>query len=237
MQQITLELFAPEAPTFENFIVGHNAEAVAALRALAQRTPAPDARLAAQVIVLWGAPGVGKSHLLEALATAARAAGRHALAATPHELCADPFVETDLLILDEVDRYDREGQAAAFTAFNHVQARGGAIAAACTEAPLTSPLRPDLRSRLGSGLVFEIRALPQDALPSLLRAYSAQCGFTIGDEVLAYVLTRYARDVRSLREALRAIDRLSLATHRPVTIPLARAALAALERQRRGHPC
>ncbi len=227
-RQLTLDLFSPEPPSFENFIVGRNAEAVACLRALAQGDDALSGSLAvSRAITLWGTPGVGKSHLLAAVAARAP---RDALHSSAEALIENPFPDARLLLVDDVDGFDADPQGALFTAFNHVTAAGGRVVATLSTAPLASGLRSDLRSRLGSGLVFEILQVPQDDLPGLMRGYCAQAGFEVSDEVLAYLLSRHSRDLPSLRRVLRALDRWSLAERRPVTVPLARAVLAALER-------
>jgi DnaA family protein len=226
-RQLTLDLVTPEPPNFDNFIVGQNAEAVACLRAFAEGREALTGTLAAsRAVTLWGAPSVGKSHLLTAVATLAAGDALHCRA---EALIGNPFPDARLLLVDDVDRFDADAQGALFTAFNHVTGAGGRVITALSTAPLASALRPDLRSRLGSGLVFEILPVPQDELPSLMRGYCAQAGFQVSDEVLAYLLSRHSRDLPSLRRVLRALDRWSLSERRPVTVPLARAVLAALE--------
>ncbi|MFN3629019.1 MAG: HdaA/DnaA family protein [Casimicrobiaceae bacterium] len=227
-RQLTLDLFTAEPPTFGNFIIGRNAEAVACLRALAEGGDAPPASLvASRAVTLWGAHGVGKTHLLKAIEAANPG---EAVCCDADALLRNPFPDAGLLLLDDVDRFDARAQAALFTAFNHVSGAGGRVISTLSCAPLASGLRADLRSRLGSGLVFEILPIPQDELPSVLRGYCAQAGFQVSDDVLAYLLSRHSRDLPSLRRVLRALDRWSLAEQRPVTVPLARAVLAALER-------
>jgi len=228
--QLTLELFAPEPPSFDNFITGCNAEAVQHLRQVVARHAMPTAVAACRhafesaCICLWGPTAVGKTHLLSAL----EAAHASALRVTTETLTSSPFIEQRLLLIDDVDRLSPTDQGWLFTAFNHVTQRGGAVIATLSRPPLATDLRPDLRSRLGSGLVFELAPLPEEALPDLLRRHCAARGFAIDDEVIAYVLTHHRRDARSLRTLLSAMDRLSLAERRPVTMALARTAMAAL---------
>jgi DnaA family protein len=51
-------------------------------------------------------------------------------------------------------------------------------------------------------------------------------GFALGEEVAAYLLTHSRRDMGSLMAALDSLDRYSLETGRPVTVPLLKEALA-----------
>src|SRR5690348_4951584 len=70
-EQLILDLARPEAPSFANFVAGANREAVAASSSLASGTlPHPG-------LLVWGAPGGGKSHLLHAAGTAAREQDRY----------------------------------------------------------------------------------------------------------------------------------------------------------------
>ena len=79
-EQLILDLAQPEPATFANFVAGANREALAALAALASGA----SREAG--LLLWGAHGAGKSHLLDACASAARIAMR------PVVRCASPRV-------------------------------------------------------------------------------------------------------------------------------------------------
>ncbi|MDR3415987.1 MAG: DnaA/Hda family protein, partial [Nevskia sp.] len=70
--QLTLSVQLAEAAAFDNFHAGPNAAAVAALRELAE---ADGGRAS---ILLHGASGSGRTHLLQAVARAAARLGRRA---------------------------------------------------------------------------------------------------------------------------------------------------------------
>ena len=71
MYQLPLDLHRIEAPSLENFVVGRNGEVLAQLRLLREGAALSGAAL----IYLWGEPGCGKSHLLQALVGAPRVLG------------------------------------------------------------------------------------------------------------------------------------------------------------------
>jgi len=212
--QIPFDFFEAEAPGFDNFVVGANAEVLARLRAVA----ADPGGL--RMLALWGGPGVGKSHLLRAVATAAGASAL--LLGADATFPADPFVAAKLLCVDDADRLDDARQSWLFTAFNHVAQAGGITVATGSTAPSQWPLRDDLRTRMGSGLIHEVQPLPQDSLPAALAAYARARGFALSNEVLTYILSYSRRDIASLCQTLAGLDRLSLAGKRGVTIPLVR---------------
>jgi DnaA family protein len=216
-EQLVFELVAPGTATFATFVAGRNAEAVVALERLAA---APGGETS---VVLWGASGAGKSHLLAASVAAAVRHGRTAhLVATPAQ--ADPALAVDgaLVAVDDVDRADPDAAARLFTLYNQIRERGGTLVAASAQPPARLALRDDVRTRLGWGLVFEIVPLADDEKPSALAAYARERGFALGDEVIGYLLAHGRRDMRALVATLAALDRLSLAQKRPVTVPLVR---------------
>lgn len=212
-----------EPPTFANFVAGPNGEAVAALR----RAALGDAL---DGVLLWGAEGTGKSHLLRAVVDEAARAGRAArYFATPADADANLDIAGDApcIAVDDIDRADAAAQARLFTLFNAVRARSGTFIAASRMPAARTALRDDLRTRLGWGLTFEIRALADADKPAALAAYARGRGFELGDEPVAYLLAHGRRDIGSLIAAIHALDRLSLSTRRPITVPLLREWMAA----------
>jgi DnaA family protein len=197
MQQLVLNIGPAAEPDFDNFVAGPNAEALAAVRNLA----AGATREA--VLYLWGERGSGRTHLL-------RAAAR-----------ANPA----LLIADDVEKLDDPGQQRVFAAINAARQGEPPVLAAGGQPPAQLVLREDLRTRLAWGLVYQLKPLGDDDKASHLRAEAARRGLRLPDEVLAYLLTRLPRDLASLTGVLEALDRYSLSTHRPVTVPLVREAL------------
>jgi DnaA family protein len=199
-RQLALPLSAPPVPTLENFVAGSNGELLARLRELAAGRP-PEA-----VIYLWGAPGSGRSHLLAA--------------------CARPGVT----VADDVEALDAAGQQALFNAINAAREEGGCVLAAGAAPPAQLALREDLRSRLGWGLVYEVKPLTDAERALYLRAEAERRGLRLADEVVWYLLSHVRRDMPSLRALLEQLDRASLEQHRRVTLPLVREALKAFER-------
>jgi DnaA-homolog protein len=219
-EQLVFDLAASEPPSFSNFLPGRNAEAVAAVKALAAGS-VPETG-----VLLWGAPGAGKTHLLRAAARAAEARGAPvAYVADPGMLLAqDPgWLATQTIIaIDGIDLATSDAQAVVFRLYNALKERGGNLLAASGVSQPALPLREDLRTRLGWGLVYEITPLADTEKPAALAAYAAQRGFRLGDDVIGYLLAHGRRDMPALLAALSALDRHSLAVKRPITVPLLR---------------
>jgi len=218
VEQLTFELAAPEPPTFSNFVAGRNAEALAKLRQVAQG----EAR--ETVLLLWGPPGSGRSHLLQAAiaAAASRRPSCYCPSASADAMPGEPPGPSALVAVDDVDRADAAAQGRLFTLYNRLQDSGGQLLVAAAAPPGQLPLRDDLRSRLGWGLVYEVLPLPDDDKPQALAGYARERGFRLGDDVIAYLLSHGRRDMPTLVATLAALDRYSLASKRPVTVPLLR---------------
>ncbi len=198
MRQLPLDISRPSEPDFDNFVAGANAEALARVRELAAGS------LREAIVYLWGAPGSGRSHLL-------RAAAR-----------ANP----SLAVVDDVEALDADAQQRLFGAINAARDGRGAVLAAGSAPPLALSLREDLRTRLGWGLVYELRPLAEEEKLRHLQAEAGRRGLTLSNEVALYLLSRVPRDMATLVAVLDALDRHALARKRPLTLALAREVLA-----------
>ena len=216
MRQLILELLPEAAPDLDNFVAGSNGEVIAGLCRWLQPGNGETC------LFLWGDAGAGKTHLL-------RASGAHYI-----DSAADPALATlaeddtrsgGRIAIDNVEALDASGQIALFNAFNRLRASGGALLAAGNEPPLRLKLREDLRTRLGSGLMFRVHALTDAEKIAALAAQAKARGLRLPPEAFPYILARAPRDMRSLAAILVALDRLSLEQKRPITLPLLREVL------------
>jgi len=234
-RQLLLDVLTPPAATLENFLPGPNTPAWTAARAL----------VPGRAIYFWGVPGCGRSHLLRALAAVADDSGRtgrylcagQSAAAALHTLAhADDLTLPRLIAVDDVHRMDADEQAALFALYNRWRELAStecafALAVAGDCAPLAADFRVDLRTRLGWDLVFRLQPLSDSEKRAALQRQAAERGLTLTPEVLNWILTRCARDMRALTGLLDALDRYSLAEQRPITIALLRAMLADADAQ------
>jgi DnaA family protein len=86
-------------------------------------------------------------------------------------------------------------------------------------------LRDDVRTRLGAGLVFQLRLLSDEEKAEALSGHASGRGFTLPTELIQYLLHHGRRDLPSLMAVVDALDEYSLQTKRPVTLPLLREVL------------
>jgi DnaA family protein len=214
MKQIPLEIVTEQPRSFDNFLPGANALAVTHLAALAAGAPP---------VYLWGPEGSGKTHLLQATAQRFQAHGGRVgsfAAGDPTPWAhAEPWT---LILLDDVDTYDADQQRAAFALFVEAATHGLPLVAAGHAPPVDLALREDLRSRLGWGHVFALAPLGEAEARAALRREADRRGVFLSDEVMSYLLTRFARDLKHLMAQLDRLDAFALASKRAITVPLLR---------------
>jgi DnaA family protein len=217
MKQLPLDLQLPEPFGFDDFLIGPNLEAFLALKAASDGAPGDP------VIYLWGNAGVGKRHLLHASVARAQAAGSSArywdAAVERLDESAHGYA---LLAVDHVDGLDDAAQVVLFGLINAQREAGGVIVIAGFQPPRLQGLREDLRTRLGSGLVFEILPPDDEDKAALLRHRARARGCVVDEAVCRWLVTHHSRDLASLTRLLDELDRAALAAGRPMTLPFVR---------------
>ncbi len=224
-QQIPLAFNKYEQIDFELFEVGQNQAVLKYLANLfAQKSDS-------QIAYLWGAPGSGKSHLLQAACTAA-AQNKLTVAYIPLREASElspamlEGLETLALIcLDDIDDVagKSDWEEAIFHLYNRLRDARIPLLISSNCSPLASEVHlPDLKSRLAWGQVFHLLPLSEsEALNSLIRRARSR-GFDLPDEVADYLIKRVSRDMHSLFSVLDKLDRASLVAKKKLSVPFVR---------------
>lgn len=225
MRQLALELVEPPAPAFDNYVAGRNAEALERLAAIAAGESAE------RFVYLWGVAGSGRTHLLKAVEGAMQRAGRPCayVACDAGTRALPDATALVCLLVDDVERLPAEGQIALFNAYNALRERGAALIAAGDAPAVQLPLRPDVVTRLGWGLVHHVQPLSDEEKTCALTERANERGFALSEGIADYLLQHVARDLGSLLATLDALDRYSLEAKRPVTLSLVRELVRARE--------
>ena len=233
--QQPLELRLRAERTFDGFIgppASGGARACQLAQALAagrERTP----------LYLWGPPASGKTHLLNAALAAAQARGLRGVYLPLRELGAAAVVEAvqdldqfPLVCVDDLDAVagDEPAELALFHLYDRLRTRGGRIIVTGSATPTALGLRrPELRSRLGWGVVCHLEPLGDTDKRVLLLRRAAEQGLTLAEPVADYLLRHHSRDLRDLLATLDRLERATLAAQRHPTLPFVRELLAAAD--------
>jgi DnaA family protein len=248
-RQLPLDLGPVSACGLDDFVAGANIELLAWLHAW------PDSAQPGLPTYLWGSHGLGKTHLLRGLAMQALSQGWHVLWLDRQGFQSWDAEVADaptLVLMDDCDGLDAQQQHWAFNLFIENAAvlsaqsstsltgvngkpgsapdespwTGMAIVAAGSLPPVDLPVRDDLRTRLGWGLVFALQPLSDEGLREALQREADRRGLRLNEGVLPYLLTHYSRQQGELMHLLDRLDRFALAEQRVVTVPLLKQMLA-----------
>ena len=219
--QLALNFQRNLGATFATYFGAANAEAVATLQSLvsAENT---------QYVYLWGQPGTGKTHLLQAVCDQATSAGR-APAFVPlknaegfnPEIC-EGLENLDLVCIDDLDAVaGQEGwERALFALYNALRDRRRVLVMSSQVSPRDSAVQlADFRSRLSWGLVYQLKPLSDEDRRLLVKQRAQQRGLELPEDVLGFMLNHCPRDPGSLSALVDRLDAASLSAQRRVTIP------------------
>ena len=176
------------------------------------------------VSTIVGPSGAGKSHLITIWQhrTAAQALE---LADLNDGLLAALDRPNQCFVLDNADDLASQDvkEEALFHLFNHLKATDGSLLMTAKQEPSRWGLvLPDLASRLKSSTVVSVMP-PDDAMmAALMVKHFADRQLDVEQAVLDYLLARMDRSYAAIRDLVTALDRVSLAERRRITIPLAR---------------
>lgn len=225
--QLPLALSLSPRMSFDDFVPGPNLEALNRLQHIA-------AGVDSSAVYLFGPPGTGKSHLLQAACVHAAEVGGRAqyLPLAGHGELHPGMVEgleaMDLVCIDDIDAVAGmpDWEQALLHLYNRIRDRRQPLVMAGTASPGTSALGlADLRSRLGWGVVYQLRALDDEGKLLAVQRRAAAQGFELPREVAEFMLRHCARDLVSLLAVLRRLDTASLAAQRRLTIPFVKGML------------
>lgn len=237
--------------TFETFIQGRsNTLARAAALQVAQARPT-DAVLFNPLYIHAGV-GLGKTHLLHAVAGTAQAGGRRVLYLTAEKFTfgfvaalknqtAIAFKEAlrniDLLIIDDLQFLQgKQTQAEFCHTLNALIDAGRQIVVAGDRPPSDlENLDERVRSRLAGGLTVEIGALDENLRFDILKqklahAKLAHPGFDVPPAVMTYVAKNVTQNGRDLDGAFNRLIATNRLTSQPVTVEMAERSIRDLVR-------
>jgi len=223
--QLPLGLALRDSARFDSFFPGRNREAVASLQAAA--------RGEGESLIYIAAPaGLGKTHLLQAACHAAgecsRSAGYLPLADLRHAAVFEGLEQLELVCLDDVDAIAGEPlwEHALFDLFNRLRDAGRTLlVTALHRADEAGFDLPDLVSRLGWGVSYVLRPMPEPDILAALVHRARGRGLDLPDETAQFLLRRFPRDLPTLFALFDTLDSASLVEQRRLTVPFVKSVL------------
>jgi len=194
-------------------------------------------------LALYGDPGAGKTHLTQVWRSRSGAVAldpQALLAQEPPELLGDAgacVLDDAEALWDEAassqqpgpgrDALRQEGERRLLHVFNMMAQRGGHILFASRAAPARWPIAlADLRSRLTALPAVLLGPPDEQLIEAVLVKLFADRQLAVEPAVVRYLLRRMERSFAAARSVVAAIDRESLRSGRPATVPLVGEVLA-----------
>jgi chromosomal replication initiator protein len=225
--------------TFDQFIVGaSNRLAHAASLAVAEK-PAD----AYNPLFLYGGVGLGKTHLLQAVAHYALSKGQHVIYTTSETFTNDlinairaqstdtfreKYRNTDFLLIDDIQFIagKESTQEEFFHTFNALHSSGGQIVLTSDRPPKAIlTLEDRLRSRFEWGLLADIQPPDLETRIAILRFKAESQQTQVSGDVMEFIARRAQNNIRELEGALTKVIAHSMMLRQPITLELALEAL------------
>jgi chromosomal replication initiator protein len=231
--------------TFANFVVGKpNEFAYACARRVAERPGS----LGFNPLFLYGGVGLGKTHLMHAIAWELGAAGDGARPVSVAYMSAEKFMyrfigairsqqtmqfkeqlrTVDVLMIDDLQFLIGKDntQEEFFHTFNAVVDAGRQIVVSADKSPSDlSGIEDRLRTRLGCGMVADLHATTFELRVSILEAKAALASAHVSPRVIEFLAHKITSNVRELDGALNRLIAHSNLFGRPVTLDTAQEVL------------
>jgi chromosomal replication initiator protein len=236
--------------TFERFVVGpENRLAHAASLAVSEKPGA-----VYNPLFIYGATGLGKTHLLHAIGHSAWASHHRILYATSEQF-TNEFVESirqgrteefrakyrylDILLIDDVQFLagKERTQEEFFYTLNDLHSASSQIVISSDRSPhLISLLEDRLRSRFEWGLIADIQPPVLETRLAILRAKSLEQRIDLPSDVLHFLAERSKHNIRELEGSFNRIVAHARLLRADITLDLATQALAPVAPRDRIYP-
>ncbi len=219
IQQLALDLgFEHNLSTFDTFITGDNAEIISILKNLANK---PLNKAPSRMIYIWGGAEVGKTHLLQSVHSKLKQKDDFSVYLT-HKNNLDNFYFYDkpcCYCIDDVHMLNPEQQIAVFSLINEIRNYPKSSIITCGNlAPKYLDMREDLRTRLGWGLIYQIKELNNSNKKIAIINNAKYRGINLNSEIADWLLNNSYTDMNSLMDVLNALDTYSLQQKKPVSL-------------------
>lgn len=213
MSQYALELAAPATYSAENFVLsGCNRDAAAWILAWPEWN--------AHAMIVSGPAASGKTHLAHMWQEKSKAYWL-----SPAELTAGDIpnllANTRAAVLEQADAVP--AAETLLHLVNYARENNVSLLLTSSLAPKAWPyLLPDLTSRLNALPQAVLEAPDDELLSALLVKLFSDRGISVDTSVIGFLISRIERSFEAAKETVDALDALSLAQKRPITLPLAR---------------
>lgn len=226
--------------TFSTFIVGPGNRLAHAAAQGAAENPG----MGYNPLFIYGGVGLGKTHLLHAVAHAAQERGRSILYVSCEQFTNDfinairerkneefraKYRSVQVLLVDDIQFLGgkEQTQEEFFHTFNDLHSANRQIVITSDRSPQSTPLLEDrLRSRFEWGLIADIQPPDLETRLAILRAKVEEQGTAVPADILDFIAHRAQGNIRALEGLLNRVIAYARLTRAPMTLEMATQAIA-----------
>jgi len=174
-------------------------------------------------IYVYGASGLGKTHLLQGAALKALSEQQSAM----YIDCFNPLPEHVLesieqlnwISIDNIDVINNNQQDLFFDLYNRAKQAKVTMLISGSGLPSKLGVMKDLKTRLGLATIFQLEELDDELTMSVLNNQMIDRNLSIDSKIYEYLFKYYSRDVKILLSAMDELDKASLQAKQNITIP------------------
>jgi len=180
-------------------------------------------------IYVYGAPGLGKTHLLQGAALKVLSDQQSAMYIDCHNSLPGHVLESieqlNWISIDNIDAINANQQNLFFDLYNRAKQARVTMLISGTDLPSELGVMKDLKTRLGLATVFQLEELDDELTMLVLNNQMIDQNLSVDSKVYEYLFKYYSRDVKVLLTAMDDLDKASLQTKQSITIPFVRKTL------------
>ena len=222
--------------TFENFVVGDsNQYAFTTCKAITSKEKLGKLY---NPIFIYGASGLGKTHLLQAVGNACLELGKKIIYATSENFINDftshlksnamekfheKYRKCDVLLIDDVQFFGKTDkiQEEFFFTFNEVKEKFGQIIMTSDNPPnMLKGITERLKSRFTNGIIADITPPEFETKLAIIRKKCEFSGINLDDTVITYIATSMGDNIREIEGMITSINAMSRLINQEISIDI-----------------
>jgi DnaA family protein len=180
-------------------------------------------------IYVYGASGLGKTHLLQGAALKALSNQQSAMYIDCHNDLPGHVLESieqlNWICIDNIDAINDNQQDLFFDLYNRAKQAKVSMLISGSDLPSELGVMKDLKTRLGLATVFQLEDLDDELTMLVLNNQMSDRNLSINSKVYEYLFKYYSRDVKVLLTAIDDLDKVSLQAKQSITIPFVKKTL------------
>ena len=217
MNQLGLPISLNSSMLLKNFVA--NQELIKSVSQLFQNQQSSE-------LYIYGSSGNGKTHILQGAVLKSLSDDKNAVFVD----CSEPFPgyliefmdQISLISFDNVHLIANEKEEIFFDLFNRARQSKVNILVSGDSLPADLRVMKDIKTRLSLAAVFKLEELNDEFTMMVLDKQMSERNLKIDSKVFKYLFKNFSRDLKLLLSTLDDLDKASLQSKKPISIPFVR---------------